>query len=1171
MASSVVVIVLLHFLFEQCLLTRGSMHWVVTEDGRIQSQADSVYNLRRPYDLVAFMHQEDRATVLNHLKKELLNRKGEIDKSEDRDTTGLEQKFYKSDYDCLQAGTPLPEIDLYISTILPIEHKHISDELSIEIQKAAQSSDNKIGTIPPEPDCTKVLQLDFTPHGFEHLEGVQERMNLTGSAELGLTHAIPFIPDKTEIPDFGHVIAKELKKNSTSWVLYNMAAFYWRVKGDPWMTVECLRRALHFSPRENKDIALISLGNILHRARYSNEAAIVVHSALELSKELNVNHFTLGNIYAVLGEYNKSIICYENTLRIQPDFEAATIRKHAVLCHQKLEAALEAQHRSLQKTLRDLKDYQKKHDLWHIQNDRMSVEQVSQEEKVSQNIAFEFNKAKQTSTKDIGEYCNMVEREGKQVLLCTWNRQAPTLEMLDQFALEEQKKESERNRLKLNKYEKKAIDYNLPVRAPLYVKHDRQAVPRFNELELDNTWPEKEECDSHLLTSPDPFNLSTVYLSPENKGFEVKALLTEAQNLKDGAEHPLPWYPPICVTLLTINEYDEKTYDNLKSVGHPGRTKVPLKMYDPSMRKTLLSHVNGGTVTEEEVGQRILSAIKQEVGARWVLFNLAGLYWRIVGNNYHGIECIRRSLALAPDEYADVPLVNMANILYKWGRYDDAIVLMKDALKINDAEPDSNFLMANLLWVTKNYSGAISHYRTVLDIIPEHQEAFDSLRAIKCLQKFLIKEQSVAPIEVPSQPVGNSCQQKGVANKNQQTESRVICKTENGEEKCIIETRMRGKSGECNGHCTQTCTITPIKVESSCGGPDLAVDTSNPVQCHQKGSQCGEAGEELLFTNDFTNKLDEVSDHYEKKGICNGEDCNTLRVQCLIPMKTHSGLVAHVITPPKLFVRPLSLHSTQCMTEQKKPHIKLEFIDGVLHQKLIFVQDANDIHVEDNECIIFNDGIKSPGCDQAQYRSYSEELARSNINVEFRYVGDESPVEKDKKNHCSKTPNSPGVPSDEIPYSDISDGILQSLNGDVEPSEVVGHRIALTLQQNPKSWVAASAAGLYWRVEGDFTKALDCYRLSLSYAPLEMADLMLLGYANILVQGGYYSNAIMVEDLALDIQSTLPIHYFTLGNIYAALGKWRTAVSFYEATRFYQEDFKPAVDRLRAIHCENIA
>ena len=46
-------------------------------------------------------------------------------------------------------------------------------------------------------------------------------------------------------------------------------------------------------------MALISLANVLHRAHYSKEAGLVVHAAIDVSRELNVNHFTLGNIYAV--------------------------------------------------------------------------------------------------------------------------------------------------------------------------------------------------------------------------------------------------------------------------------------------------------------------------------------------------------------------------------------------------------------------------------------------------------------------------------------------------------------------------------------------------------------------------------------------------------------------------------------------------------------------------------------------------------------------------------------------------------------------------------------------------------------------------------------------------------------------------------------------------------
>ena len=59
----------------------------------------------------------------------------------------------------------------------------------------------------------------------------------------------------------------------------------------------------------------------------------------------------------------------------------------------------------------------------------------------------------------------------------------------------------------------------------------------------------------------------------------------------------------------------------------------------------------------------------QKIGPSWVLYNLAGLYWRIIGNSYHGVECIRRALFFAPDEYRSVcsmlllPLVKLMCLL----------------------------------------------------------------------------------------------------------------------------------------------------------------------------------------------------------------------------------------------------------------------------------------------------------------------------------------------------------------------------------------------------------------------------------------------------------------------------------------------------------------------------
>jgi len=54
--------------------------------------------------------------------------------------------------------------------------------------------------------------------------------------------------------------------------------------------------------RLHKDVALVSLSNILHQVHYSDEAAIVIHAAIDISRELAINYFTLGNIYAVIYE-----------------------------------------------------------------------------------------------------------------------------------------------------------------------------------------------------------------------------------------------------------------------------------------------------------------------------------------------------------------------------------------------------------------------------------------------------------------------------------------------------------------------------------------------------------------------------------------------------------------------------------------------------------------------------------------------------------------------------------------------------------------------------------------------------------------------------------------------------------------------------------------------------
>jgi len=58
----------------------------------------------------------------------------------------------------------------------------------------------------------------------------------------------------------------------------------------------------------------------------------------------------------------------------------------------------------------------------------------------------------------------------------------------------------------------------------------------------------------------------------------------------------------------------------------------------------------------------------------------------VVGHGSNAVECLRRALHFVPDQYRDVPLLNLANILYRAGHLHDAIAVVSEALTINDVE-----------------------------------------------------------------------------------------------------------------------------------------------------------------------------------------------------------------------------------------------------------------------------------------------------------------------------------------------------------------------------------------------------------------------------------------------------------------------------------------------------
>lgn len=91
------------------------------------------------------------------------------------------------------------------------------------------------------------------------------------------------------------------------------------------------------------------------------------------------------------------------------------------------------------------------------------------------------------------------------------------------------------------------------------------------------------------------------------------------------------------------------------------------------------------------------------------MLNEAGLYWRAVGNSTFAITCLQKAFNLAPHEYQDIPLVNLANLLIHYGLHLDASRLLLQALAINASEVRGCFLCwfssgcPSITWLVSKY------------------------------------------------------------------------------------------------------------------------------------------------------------------------------------------------------------------------------------------------------------------------------------------------------------------------------------------------------------------------------------------------------------------------------------------------------------------------------------
>ncbi|XP_039600181.1 tetratricopeptide repeat protein 17 isoform X1 [Polypterus senegalus] len=1135
-------------------------HWIVTEDGKIQQQVDSSLNLKHPHDLVIFMRQEARVSYLKELEKQLVAQKIHIEENEDRDT-GLEQRHYKEDLDCVKAKVPLGDLDLYDGTFISLESKGISPEDYLD-------SRMPLSPYLAVPDCTTALELPYSIHAFHHLRGVQERVNLTApllSKEDSIFNSISL--KHWSFEEVGHRIHEAMKKNSSSWVLYNMAAFYWRMKNEPRHVVECALRALHFSPRQHKDVALINMANVLHRAHFSADAAILVHAALDITADFLTSHYTLGNIYAMLGEYNHSVLCYDHALQARPGFEQAMKRKHAVLCQQKLEQKLEAQHRSLQRTLNELKEYQKQHDHYLRQQETLEKHKLLQEEQILRNIIHETQMAKEAQ---LGNH--QVCRLGKQQqsLHCSFDlpvryhrgdifENVEYIQFGDDFPVASTT--SLNSEQSINQSEHRELFPTLSAHFQ-YGSIWGEDVTTFREHN-EALWPRRSDCSQDFPSIPKVETLPTYFLPPENRGFWFKDFLFR------GRSPDAQPSPPDCDVVTEPGRSGLESFlgKGLEGMGVP----------DVHAKKILFSRVDSPVLTEEQIGEIINQGFKSSA-PKWLVLNEAALYWRASGNASSALSCLRRALNSAPQEHLDIPLVNAANLLIYYGQYQEAQQLLERALAINQTEPLTLLSLGQVYLARGNVHGAVSIFRQALSLTTHCPQCLNNLKLIRCLQFYPLLYNLTT----------TTCSQDRPCYSNMENLHSLEAEPLS---KISTDVKELASSAESNsiGQSLQLETVVVVDSNGS-GGAQHHVQEVMTDEDDMDGRDDDE--EEWQLKEDligaFEGALDVKGRHVDLQGIrvlknrgqtgktgpcfgnCeddDGAEWITFQVKRVKKPKTDvPDLQQERIEEDVYSEDSPALHSA---LEISGPKIPFTGPPGKIRDYLSLGWPSPDEcqrirRVELTTVASTWLAVSAKNIDITEHIDFGTPLQEPAVEP---VCNSNLPATMHTLDHLYGVANRGG-----IHYTGESQlrEVLQNLGKDKfspQSFEQVGTRIAKVLEKNQTSWVLSSMAALYWRVKGQGKKAIDCLRQALNYAPYQMKDVPLISLANIFHNAKLWEDAIIVASMAVEIAPHFVVNHFTLANVYVAMEDYEKAMRWYESTLKLQPEFAPAKDRLRTIQC----
>ncbi|XP_063635827.1 tetratricopeptide repeat protein 17 [Cydia splendana] len=749
---------------------QASTHWMVTESGLIQPKLESPFEMARPYDLVAFLNQDTRWDSIISLYHDLAKRQEAIKVLwETLETDSDVSTHLSEDENCVNAG-PVNVLDWYNSVLEDGKSKFISeDDYWLNNPYSGQESF--------VPDCKKISSLTFSMFAFEHLEGMIKRENLSIDPELTLPDQISPI---MTVDQFGTWLFNILQQNSSSWLHYNMASLYWRVRGIAPKALECCRRAVHYAPREYKDITFLSMGTILHRSKMTEDAITVLRAAVDHDPDFALHHFMLGNAYGVSGDFNSSLKHLDMSLELNPLSEPTIKHRYGIMCHAGLIQYKERIRDTLDKLREELVEYSQMeaywldlqasflktmklpedYDLRHVENNYGKMGEMTgldfRELKKSGDMnslikhfldgplyndkwlndkgvhALDSLYTLQRLIKHIQKHASIAS----DFVMQAEHMKTPDPKIMKEFGfkLSDMRATEFENEVKILKGElrlggdKKTSSPISQVKSQieeeefeyeggLFLYPPTMKVSRNTEdFDRDSDWPTSKFCSESAHKFPK--NLETVF--PVFLPFENKGI-SLGKLLTDKLGVPAETEHELPWHPPTCPQDSHAAAFTQK---RPGKQQLSEVVGTGYLRQKLLEYVGDGDLRavqhmqDAEIGQRIYAAIQKKLAPKWLLYTLASLYWRVRENNANALHCLASAGRTVQARYKDIVLTSLASLYLEMGHFDEALLAAEEAFRLSLYEPATNFILASLNMVKKHRNTHMFHLKQTVRVEP---------------------------------------------------------------------------------------------------------------------------------------------------------------------------------------------------------------------------------------------------------------------------------------------------------------------------------------------------------------------------------------------------------------------------------------------------------------------